>query len=285
MTSNKLEIRAVDGARIDAVFNKNETRPVSGVVVFCHGFGEHSGNYKQITQKLAMGGYASIAYDQRGHGDLRPVERLRKLQGVIPGYRYFLDDIASVIDTAKELAPDVPVVLYGHSMGGNIVLNYLLKNGQEICTCVVLESPWLGLHKELNALVKFLVKLSGKISRRIAIINKLSPSDLTGDAEIAGGYKTDEFYHNRMSMRMLTGVLNGCNNALENASRFLIPIYIAYAKHDVIVSNEAIGRFIGDAGENVLHKEYNSHHAIRNDKDRETLFTDVLGFLNSNLSD
>ena len=285
-----------DGASLRTEFTSSESVPIKGVVIVVHGFGEHLGGYKEVTSKLSASGYATMIYDQRGHGELlsqgeptdqdrvKSSEKLKKLQGIIPSYQAFLDDIDIMILKAKELTPDVPIALYGHSMGGNIVLNYLLKQTPNDVRCIVLESPWLGLYKELSPIMDRLAKIIGSLSKNIAIINKLEPEVITGDASKNREYDDDPLYHNRISLRMYSGVKKGCAYALQNASKLAIPIFLANGKFDQVVSNNAIHEFAKAAGECLYTKEYDAYHAIRKGFKSEVFFQDVIEFLSNNIS-
>ena len=301
MPIEQFEILAGDGEAISAAFYSDGSRPAKGVVIVVYGFGEHAGSYGELAQKFAEAGFAAVVFDQRGHGARyatagglqpeadgqgergakRPTAGSKDMRGIIPSYQCFLDDIEAVCEAAKQKAPGVPVSLFGHSMGGNIVINYLLRHEQSDYACAILETPWLGLQKKINPLITFLAKIIGRLSPNVAIINKLSPCDLTGDAKMAEGFKNDPLYHNRISLRMFTGINNGCKYALANASKLTLPIFLASAREERIVSNRAIAQFANDAGSNVTEKDYKSCHAIHNDGDREAFFEDAIGFLNA----
>src|SRR5687768_12588636 len=82
------------------------------IVCLVHGHGEHIGRYRHVGEALAKAGYMLLAFDLRGHG-LSGGQR-----GHAPSYESLLDDIADFLSDAKRRYPDVPVFLYGHSMGG-----------------------------------------------------------------------------------------------------------------------------------------------------------------------
>jgi len=290
MKSSEIKIKTKDGTDISAMlYNPDEN--AKAVVVLSHGFGEHSGSYKEIIERFNQANYACVIFDQRGHGSFsgKSPEERSKLLGVILNYQDFLDDIYIILGEIKQKMPDIPVILYGHSMGGNIVANYLLthdqsnQSNQSDISCAVLESPWLGLYKELNPFVVFIAKILGNISPNFTIINKLPASDVTGDPEKVKDYD-DPLYHNRISFRMFSGIKKACTYVINNASKLNIPIYLAYAKNEKIVSNPAIQKFIKTSGKNVTVKEYESCHAIHNDVVREEYYRDVIAYLDKNCS-
>jgi len=287
----KLTITAKDGALISALaFNFGESG-IKGIVIVCHGFGEHAAMYCEVAEALGQGGYASILFDQRGHG--APPQGRKDWFGVTPSYDCFLDDIDSVAEAAKLKAPGLPVALYGHSMGGNIAVNALLRAaartghdslipiGPGGYSCAVLEAPWLELNRKLNPLIVGFSKIAGKASPRLTTVNKLKPGALTSDPERAERYISDPLYHGRISFRMFNGIAAGCKNALYSAARLNVPVFVAYAGGDKVLCNEATLRFGREAGEMATIREYDSRHAIHNDMSREAFFRDAVAFLDA----
>jgi len=276
----RITVTAKDGTAINAEARNFEQGSIKGIVVISHGFGEHGAMYAEVAETLGQAGYACLLFDQRGHGAPpgMPPELLKKHFGVTPSYECLLDDIVSVTVAARQMAPDAPVALYGHSMGGNIVINTLLRDPGGY-SCAVLEAPWLGLYKEQNPLIVGFARVAGKLSPGLATVNKLKPEVLTSIQERMEAYISDPLYHGRISFRLFTGVKNGCANALKNAPSLSIPLFLAYAENDTVLSSEAALRFAEGAGDAATVRGYDSRHAIHNDKDRDRYFSDVIAFL------
>jgi alpha-beta hydrolase superfamily lysophospholipase len=273
---NRIHVQAKDGAAVPVVVRRTAGGEIKGAVIVSHGFGEHAGSYDELAERLSQAGYASVIFDQRGHGDLPP-----RARGVVPSYRSFLDDIDAVAAAVKREYPGVPLALYGHSMGGNIAANVLLRPDAPGFACAVLESPWFGLYKNVNPLVAGLAKAVGGLSVNAAIVNKLIISNITGDEAKQEWFANDPLYHNRISMRLFTGIGNACKYALNNASKLTVPTFVAAAQREKIISNPAIRRFTEAAGRMVTFKEYDSCHAIHNDVQRESFYRDMAGFLDA----
>ena len=296
MKTKSFKITAKDGVDIRAEFTHDETRTTKGVIVIIHGFGEYLAAYRELALVLVEAGYASVVFDQRGHGDLQPREKLEKLQGIVPAYQTLLDDIDIVVAEAKRLVPDVPIAIYGHSMGGNIVINYLIRPGKEKMTdrnfqmfnqsdfaCVALESPWFGLYNEISPMQAFVTKILGCISPRLVVSKGLSSEENASEEDNACDNDDDIFYHNRISFRLVAGVRSGCVNALANGAKINIPVYLAIGANDKIVCNKAIIKLADVIGSNATIKEYDAHHAIRKDSAKKEFFADVVDYLNKNI--
>ena len=273
---------------IDANFYDVDKNIVKGVVVVCHGFGEHSGSYKELAEHLEKENYACIIFNQRGHGDLPPKKR-----GVIPSYQAFMDDIKSVVDYAKNEVPNIPIALYGHSMGGNIALNYLLKHGQSEFKCAILEAPWLALHEiELSP---FEIKMSKAISRlapNFTIPKRISKlpipvNELTSDTKVHVEFASAP-YHNRMTWRLAAEVHDACEHALTHSQQISIPVFLIKAKHDKVVCNKAIDKLhielcktYSDNKNNLY--EHEAKHTIHKDDGKEIYFSKLTDFLNKHM--
>ena len=110
-----------------------------GVVVLVHGMGEYSRRYERtVVPFLLKSSIAVISYDQFGHG------HSQGKKGHHPGYDYLLDSIEHLISKASVLFPSKPVFLYGHSMGGNVVINFTLRRKHQL-KGVIATSPFLRL--------------------------------------------------------------------------------------------------------------------------------------------
>ena len=278
----KITVTAIDGKTISATVHNLDDSGAKGIVVICHGFGEHGAMYVEVAETLGQAGYACVLFDQRGHGaphGTAAVEGGRtKHFGVTPGYGSFLDDVLSVTAAARQIAPGLPIALYGHSMGGNIVINTLLS-GSGGYACAILEAPWIGLYKEHSPLITGFARVAGKISPRLTTMNKLKPELLTSEPERMKNYLDDPLYHGRISFRMFTGISDGCSYAVKNAAKLPVPVFLAYAENDKVLSSDATLRFAAAAGELAEVRGYGSRHAIHNDSARAEFFHDVIEFL------
>lgn len=277
MNSKKLNITANDGTAINAKLVLPPGEP-KGAVMICHGFGEHMAMYQEAAEVFVSAGYAAVPFDQRGHGEACS----KKTYGVIPGYDSFLDDLDAVKKGVLHAYPGIPLFLYGHSMGGNIAVNYLLERGQQDITAAILETPWLRLTNPIPRPVVHLARGLGKISRRLAIINKLEINDISRDEERRASFQNDRLYHNRISLRMFAGITDAGERAIQNADKLTIPVLLACAEMDKIVSPDAVREFGKRANSNVVLKPYpQAYHALHNDLVRDVFYRDVLAFLDS----
>ena len=114
-----------DGLRIFAQGWLPEIIPL-GVVCLVHGQGEHSSRYTHVAGVLNQAGYAVMSFDHQGHG------QSQGRRGDMSSYDALLDDIGQLLDETAQRYSNTSRYLYGHSMGGNLVLNYVLRRQSQL---------------------------------------------------------------------------------------------------------------------------------------------------------
>ena len=97
--------------------------PASGILLICHGLAEHSGRYGELAAFMSGHGFHVYAHDHRGHGETTAPDATIGRFARRDGVRNVVDDVCAVRDAAVAANPGLPVILFGHSMGGLVALN------------------------------------------------------------------------------------------------------------------------------------------------------------------
>jgi alpha-beta hydrolase superfamily lysophospholipase len=99
------------------------SEPARGILLISHGLAEHSGRYAHFAEFMSAQGFHVYAHDHRGHGLTTapdaPIGRYAERGGV----RKIVDDVHAMRELAAAAHPGLPVILFGHSMGGLVALN------------------------------------------------------------------------------------------------------------------------------------------------------------------
>jgi alpha-beta hydrolase superfamily lysophospholipase len=158
--------------------------PLEAVICLVHGLGEYCGRYFRFAAYLTRAGCAVLAFDQRGCG------KSQGLRGHIPSYEVALDDISHLLDEASQRFPDSPCFLYGHSLGGNLVINYVLRRFPPLAG-IIATSPWLRLAFEPPAFKVRLGRIMNSVWPSFTQANCLDIQALCRDPEVVETYKQD----------------------------------------------------------------------------------------------
>lgn len=128
------------GAALHLLARKAEGRP-RGVVQVNHGLAEHAARYARFAAFLAARGYHVYAHDHRGHGGTTaPDAPPRSFAGPREpdgGGGKVVADVLAVHDEIARRHPGLPVVLFGHSMGGLIGLNFVLRHPERVAAAAI----------------------------------------------------------------------------------------------------------------------------------------------------
>jgi acylglycerol lipase len=247
------------------------------VVALVHGHGEHVGRYAHVAAALTAQGYVLMGFDLRGHG------KSGGPRGHTPSYAALMDDIAAFLDQVEERYPGLPRFLYGHSLGGNLVINYALRRKPDLCG-VIATGPWLKLAFEPPAAQVTLGKLMNGIAPGFTQHSNLNTKGLSHDAAVVTAYENDPLVHDKISARLFVEIYNTGLWALEHAAELSLPLLLMHGSADPITSAKASQEFAAKAGEMVTLKIWpDMYHEIHNESAQAEVFKTMLAWLDSHL--
>jgi alpha-beta hydrolase superfamily lysophospholipase len=269
MKHETIKWRSVDDLEIFGQFWKTG-QTEKGVIALVHGFGEHSSRYEHVAQAFGEKGYSMFAFDHRGHG-LSEGQR-----GHTPSYDHLMGDVDIFLEKVRDIFPDVPVLLYGHSMGGNIVANHLIRRKPEIKGAII-TGPFFRTTNPPPAFQIALGKMMNKIWGAFPDKVKLDPNDLSRDKQVVEKYINDPMVHNKISARMgLTLIANG-EYAIEHASEIQLPLIILHGADDNVTACSGSKEFVSRAGDNVsLVLLPDLYHEIHNEPEKADVLKRII---------
>ncbi len=247
------------------------------VVCLVHGMGEHSGRYAHLAEFLSGNQVALLAHDHRGHG------KSDGKRGHCSSYQMLLGSVGDLLGKAEALYPGTPIFLYGHSMGGNVVLNYLIRKNPSVRAGIA-TGPWLKLAFDPPKIEVFMGQLVGKILPSFTQSTKLDASAISRIPEEVKKYTSDPMVHDRISIVMFLGCFEAGLWALENAARLEKPVLLMHGTEDKLTSEPASAEFAQRAGANVKYVPWQGcYHEIHNEPERPQVFQTILDWINQHL--
>ncbi len=216
------------GYRLFGSVWKPETQ-IKAVVVLVHGFGEHCLRYTPYIELFAQAGIAFVGYDIQGHG------QSDGKRGKIFSYQSLLNEISFVLKKTQSLFPNLPTFIYGHSMGGNIVMNYLMKQNPAIAGGIV-SSPWLILANDPNIITKRLVSFIKRFVPHMTINSGLEIEYISSDPIEVEKYRIDKLNHSRISFRLFSEITRHGWWAMKHTPNLKVPVLLMHGTTDKITS-------------------------------------------------
>ena len=279
-------VKACDSTNIRAVRYEPETSPI-GILQIIHGFGEGIGHYDDMVDFFTNKGYACVMHDQRGFGEMpdKTPRQRKRARGIVSNYKCLMCDIKTIRSQINEWYPEIPVILFGHSMGGNIVANYLIKFPQAEYEKAILEAPWLRLYKPFPEFARKFAKFAGKISEKLALKAKLKIDSISRNQDKTKNLLNDGIFHTRMSLKLFAEITDAGEHAIKNAGHIKIPALLLCPGKDEIVCPKAIREFAALTGENVKFIEYpDGYHSLHSDIICDEVLSEMLAFCKKDYS-
>lgn len=134
---------------------------VKGILQISHGMVEFIERYEEFAEYMTKKGFLVTGNDHLGHGDSVRSKDQYGFFNEKNGNAVLLLDLYQLQRKTKELYPNVPYFLLGHSMGSFLARQYLCLYGKELDGAIIMGT---GYHSRFEA------KLGMRLTKMIAAI-------------------------------------------------------------------------------------------------------------------
>ncbi len=281
-------------------------RPVSEPVfslLIVHGMAEHRARYAEFAIWLAQRGGLVLAYDHAGHGQSAVNFESLGYFAERNGDQIVLSDLKLFHQHLRNLLPDKPLVILGHSMGSLIVRDYL-SGDHELIDGVILTgtsgpNPALPVGQVLARLIKatlgsrFRSKMLDDILHAGFLKKVEHPKTvfdwLTRDSDIVDQYLEDPYCGYRFTTAALLDLMIWTDRVSQKSWPMSInknlPILLASGQEDPVGQFGQGVQIVADrlfqAGRFVELKLYpKARHEILNETNHLEVYEDLFIWMN-----
>ena len=249
-----------------------------GVVLIVHGLGEHAGRHDALARRLNTWGFAVRGYDHYGHGESGGA------RGALPTATRLVDDLADMIDSTRvRMGRAVPLLLFGHSLGGLVAADLVAQDRRRV-DGLVLSSP--ALDPGLNLLQKLMVATLPHIAPNITVNNGLDAAFISHDTEVVNDYRRDPRVHDRVSPRIGRFIVDAAAQTMKGAAQWRVPTLLMYAADDRLVNPAGSRAFAAAAPRAVVTSQCfdGLYHEIFHELDPEPVYLRLRQWLDARFS-
>lgn len=292
---------AADGLQIGVTTCEPEAG-ARGVVQLVHGMCEHKERYEGFMEFLAGKGFVSVIHDHRGHGESvgTAADLGHFMEG---GWNGLVEDVRKVTQLAQREYPELPVVLFGHSMGSLAVRACVRRSDEGYAGLVVCGSPSLnsgvGAAKVLG---KAFAAVAGDRHRPALLENltfgsfnrrfrgeKSPHAWICTDPEVVRWYDADPLCNFRFTLNGFIGLFSLMQSAYDvrgwRPGNPRMPVLFMSGEEDPCMISRR--KFL-EAAETMRKVGYmdvetvlypGMRHEILNENGKEKVWNDIAGFL------
>lgn len=274
------------------------------VIQLVHGMCEHKERYIPFMEFMAANGYACVIHDHIGHGEsVKSAEDLGFFYA--GGWNTMIEDIRLVNEWIKQRFLGVPVFLFGHSMGSMAVRSYVKRYDDTVSALFVCGCPAFNPGSVIG---KAVAKVTGQLCGygcRPGFIQKMafgsygkkfkgesSPNCwVCSDPEVVKEYDADplcNYVFTANGFYNLFSLMGDCYDTKGwKVSSPDMPVRFISGLEDPCLIDVKHFESAVDAMRKVGYRNVGSRlypgmrHEILNEKDKMTVWNDVLSFADS----
>ncbi|MGD9678760.1 MAG: lysophospholipase [Vulcanibacillus sp.] len=175
-------------------FNEFLVESPKAVVLTIHGLGEHIGRYNHVGKWLNENQIVMVGGDLPGFG------KSTKMKGHLENFNEYLLKVDEWIQYIDKKWPKVPIFLFGHSLGGLIVLRYIEEIDNNLLKGIILTSPSISIKLKVPKWQILLAKSLRKIYPTLRLKSGIKSYQVSRSKEVVEKYGSDPLNYGKVSV-------------------------------------------------------------------------------------
>ena len=246
-------------------------------LLLIHGIAEHAGRHAHVASRFASAGIETHAFDLRGFGASGGP------RAFVEHWSRYHDDLEDQLAAIRAAAGRLPVILYGHSMGGLIALGYVLADPpRPLPDLLVLSAPAIA---SVGGWRRPLAAVLGRALPRLEIANRLPAGGLSHDPQVEVAYRSDPLNAHRTTTRLGMELFHEQARVaarLAQIHALSVPTYVLHGADDPIVP--ASSSALLEGRENVkCHVYPGLRHEMHNEPQSAAVIGDTIAWIENAL--
>jgi alpha-beta hydrolase superfamily lysophospholipase len=242
-----------------------------------HGLAEHCGRYDNLAQYLNRNGIDVIGVDLRGHGQSAGP------RGVAKRYADIAGDVSTLVQETRSQYPGLPRFLFGHSLGGGLVLHHGMTAVDDALSGYLVSAPLIHPGKPVSGVTRGLVKLLRKIAPKGTLPIPVSGKKISTIPEEQDRYDKDPLRHRRMGIGLAVDMIENGEELFDTADQWDKPLRMWHSRSDRITSFDASEHFSKHAQNCEFTAFDEVRHEMHQDLSRDEVHALVVKFIHGNL--
>ncbi len=243
-----------------------------------HGLAEHCERYDRIAECFNRNRIDVVGVDLRGHG-LSAGRR-----GVSRKYTDIAGDVSTLVEETKSQYPELPRFLFGHSLGGGLVLHHgMTAKIDEAISGYLVSAPLIRPYKPVSSLTRGFAKFLRKIHPTGTLPIPVSGHKISTIPAEQDRYNNDPLRHRAVGIGLAVDMIETGEEILAQANRWDKQLRLWHSKADKITSFDASEHFANQASNCDFTAFNEARHETHHDRSRDDVHSLMVDFILSNL--
>jgi alpha-beta hydrolase superfamily lysophospholipase len=251
---------------------KSPGEDTRAIIVMVHGLGDHINRYLHWASLFNKKKIGFAGVDLPGHG------RSDGRRGHIKSFSLLSEMIDILLDSCRKTFPGIPLYLYGHSLGGGIVLDYLIRRQPRVKGAVV-SSPWIRLSFQPPKSKLLLASVMRYIMPGLIQPSGLNTDHISHDRSVVEAYINDPLVHDKISVSLFNGTMKAADHSLENAGKLNVPVLLIHGSDDLITSPEGSREIAAGTPLAELKIFDGGYHELHNEPFKDEVFVMIYNWI------
>lgn len=247
-------------------------------ILIVHGFGEHSGRYSHLIDRLLVDNFEVFSFDLRGHGNSQGS------RGDVVKFSNYVEDAQAALEFAQSLQNHQgKLFILAHSMGALVTLKLMTKISPNIGG-LVLSSPLFALSLAVPWYKKHLGTVATCLFPKLPLKSTIRGCHLSSDQSFSAAYDNDPLILKSVSIRAFRQILLALTQTSKLASNIHTPFLMQIAGKDLVVDSNAALTWFKNVKDNAPDRSLKIYphflHEIFNEKNRDEPINDAIEWFN-----
>ena len=251
----------------------------TGVVMLIHGLGEHSGRYGHVAEALVAAGHAVHALDHRGHG------KSDGKRAYVKSYDEFMTDLEQFRAIIESEHPGRPLIVLGHSMGGNLAVGHVLDHLAGVAG-LALSGAALKVGDDLSPTQIRIFRMIAKVAPGFRP-QALSADAISRDPAVVDAYRNDPLVcTGKISAGLGAALIEAMDRFPSRYPELRLPILVMHGTDDQL-ADIAGSHELEDGAVNATvtsHYYDGLYHEIFNEPERDRVLADLVAWIDATLT-
>ena len=246
------------------------------VVMLVHGLGEHSGRYAHVALSLNDAHFAVHALDHRGHG------KSEGKRTFVKSYDEFMTDLVQFRSSVEAQHPGVPLVVLGHSMGGNLAVGHVLDHQSGVAG-LALSGAALQVGSDLTPTKLKMFRLIAKFAPGLRP-EGLSADAISRDPAVVAAYRDDPLvFTGKISAGLGAALIDAMERFPARYAELTLPVLVMHGTEDQLASIDGSKALEAGAvnADVTAHYYEGLYHEIFNEPEQDQVLTDLMSWMNA----